>query len=107
MGLTTAALAALLILATRPALADGAPPAKEGGSKVDSTAYPKSPGGTPAADDKGKPVEPKSDAAAKPEPASKAATEGAPASIGTPSTAYPGAPTNAPAASDGGKPVKP
>ena len=105
--LTAGALMALPLLSTLSALADDASAGKDSGSKVDSTAYPKSPSGTPAADDKGKPVEAKGDSTAKPDSASKAGTEGAPASTATPSTAYPGAPTNAPAAGDGGKPVKP
>ena len=108
--LTAGALTALPLLFTSAALAHHHHHhAKGGGSRdqVDSTAFPKAPSGTPAAGDKGKPVETKGDASAKPAPSGKAGTEGAPASTGTPSAAYPGAPTSSPAAGNGGKPVKP
>ena len=102
------ALIALPLVAAGPALAkhhhkEKAESAKE---KVDTTAYPTAPGGMPAAGDKGKPVEPKADAGAKPGPSGKASTEGTAEKIGTPTTAYPGAPGGTPSAGDGGKPVK-
>ena len=83
-------------------LVGSAPVWAQSGDKPNSAAYPNAPGGTPAAGDAGKPVEPKGDAGSKPNPAGAAGTEGAKASTATPSTAYPGAPTEQPAA--GAKP---
>ena len=103
------ALVALPLVAANPVLAKHKHGHKAHGTKekVDSSAYPKSPGGTPATSDDGKPVEPKADASSKPNAPAKASTESAPSKTGTPSTAYPGAPGGGPAAADGGKPVQP
>ena len=101
---------ALSLLAASPALAKHHKTKSAGAGdkeKVDSAAYPKAPGGMPAASDKGKPVEPKADASAKPAPPAKATTEGTAQKVGTPSAAYPDAPGGTPAPSDGGQPVKP
>ena len=102
---TTGALVALPLVGAAPALAHKHHHHSKGssGDKPSSVAYPKAPGNTPAAGDNGKPVVPKGDAGAKPEPAGKASTEGAKTSTGTPAAAYPGAPTNQPAA-EGKKP---
>ena len=92
------ALVALPLLAASPLLAQG--------KHTDSTGYPKSPNGTPATSDMGKPVDPKADPAAKPDAPGKA-SEKTEQKTGTPSTAYPDAPGGSPATSDGGKPVEP
>lgn len=100
---TTGALAMLALLFAVPAQARKHHHHASGSAaKPDSAAYPNSPTGTPAAGDNGKPVTPKSDAAAKPGPGGSAGSEGAKASTGTPATAYPGAPTDQPSA--GAKP---
>ena len=105
---TAAVLTALLLLAASPALAkDHKPTPDNGAEKVNSVAYPKAPGGMPAAGDKGKPVAPKAEDSAKPAPPAEVTTEAPAQKVGTPSTAYPGAPGDTPAAGDAGKPVKP
>lgn len=104
------ALLALPLLAAGPALARHKHHGHKGHAaqeNVNSAAYPRAPGGMPAASDHGKPVMPKADPAAKPGPPAKASTEQAPAKTSVPSTAYPDAPGGTPAAGDGGKPITP
>lgn len=76
---------------------------------TNSAAYPKAPGGTPSASDKGKPIKTKgackgSKCPAKPAPSGAASTEGTkPGGVRTPSTAYPGSPVKTPSTNTDGK----
>lgn len=87
--------------------------ADETAKKPNSAAYPNSPGGDPAAGDKGAPVETDKSACTgskcpdKPAPSADATGEKAErGGIRTPSTAYPDSPVKTPATEQGGKPPR-